>query len=105
MKKVFFSALSFVMFATVAANAQSTPAAPATETAAVTAQTKANDRTAVTADQLPAAIKTTLATDAYKEWTVASAFLVKAEKEYYEIQAVKGDEKITMKFDKEGNAL
>jgi len=111
MKKVLFSALAFVMFASVAANAQGTKApaktaAPATTTAApAPAAAATENKTKITAEELPAAVKTTLATDAYKEYKVATAYLVKAEKEYYEIEAVKGEEKTTLKFDKEGKKM
>ncbi|MFC5269929.1 hypothetical protein [Adhaeribacter terreus] len=106
MKKVFFSALAFVMFASVATNAQGTKAPAKTAAPAQTVAPAATEnKTKITAEELPATVKTTLATDAFKDWKVATAYVVKAEKEYYEIEAVKGEEKTTLKFDKEGNKM
>lgn len=121
MKKVFLSALAIVMFGSFAANAQSKKTAKATKTAAPAATVTpaatpapapeaavvatADNRTKVTAEELPAPVKATLATDAFKAYQVSNAYLVKAETEYYEIEALKGEEKATLKFDKEGKAL
>lgn len=61
-----------------------------------------NTKTAVKVDELPEAVKKTLASDAYKGWTASEAYLVKGEKEYYEIILKKEAEVKTVKLNKDG---
>jgi len=65
-----------------------------------------DNKTQVDPAALPDAVKTTLAGDAYKGWTVSSAWLVKsANTEYYEIQLSKDNQKNTVKLDKDGKTV
>jgi len=65
-----------------------------------------NAETPVKVEELPEAITKTLSTDTYAEWKIDTAFLVKeGENEYYKVNVVKGDEKQTMKFNKDGSVI
>ena len=128
MKKVVVSAFAFVMFSAVAANAQTAtqttpPAATgttqtgagagtqgATQTTppATTAPAAAEEnKTAVTIEELPAGVKTTLASPTLKTWTATEAYLVKGAdgKEYYAINLKKDTETGSVKLDKEGKPV
>jgi hypothetical protein len=59
----------------------------------------------VDVDQLPQAIKNTLAGDDYKGWTIESAYLVKGEKEYYQITLKQDHNSKTVNLDKDGNTM
>ena len=131
MKKVVLSAFAFVMFSAVAANAQTatqtqTPAATGTTqtgagagtqdatqttppaTTAPAAPAAAEEaKTAVTIEELPAGVKTTLASPTLKPWTATEAYLVKGAdgKEYYAINLKKDNETGSVKLDKEGKPV
>jgi len=117
MKKVIFSVFAIALSTAAIAQDQATiaaPAAPITATATPVTATIADaniavsaqdDKKQVEASALPEAIKKVLATDQYKQWTVASAWLVKGEKEHYELQMKKGEETTSLKFDKDGNVV
>lgn len=63
-------------------------------------------RTAVKPEELPEAVKQTLASDDYKGWTPSTLFLVKGGTEYYEVTLTKeGSQANTVKIDKEGKKL
>lgn len=65
-----------------------------------------DNKTQVDPATLPDAVKTTLAGDAYKGWTVSNAWLVKTgNAEYYEIQLSKDNQKNTVKLDKDGKTV
>lgn len=61
-----------------------------------------NAKSPVKIEELPEAVKKTLATDAYKGWTASEAFLVQGKTEYYEIIVKKEAEVKTVKLNKEG---
>ena len=135
MKKVVLSAFAFVMFSAVAANAQTTTQTQTTPAAAGTTQTGAGAgtqtgagaqdatqstttttttapaaeeaKTAVTIEELPAGVKTTLASPTLKPWTATEAYLVKGAdgKEYYAINLKKDKETGSVKLDKEGKPV
>jgi hypothetical protein len=133
MKKVVLSAFAFVMFSAVAANAQTTTQTQTTPAAAGTSQTGAGTqtgagaqdatqstttttttapaaeeaKTAVTIEELPAGVKTTLASPTLKPWTATEAYLVKGAdgKEYYAINLKKDKETGSVKLDKEGKPV
>ncbi len=104
MTKMITSAIALVFAATASVNAQNVASAtPATPTAT---EAKAEDKTPVKAEALPAAIQKALASDAYKGWTLSEAFLVKeGGKEYYELNLKQGDQTSTVKLDKDGNKI
>ena len=134
MKKVVLSAFAFAMFTAVSANAQTAPStqAPAaatgttqtgtqgaaqtgagtqdatqTTTTATTPAAAEENKTAVTMEELPAGVKTTLASATLKPWTATEAFLVKGAdgKEYYAINLKKDNETGSVKLDKEGKPV
>lgn len=77
--------------------------AAATATAGATAQ---EVKTPVKVEELPEAVKTTLKSDAVKEYTAVDASLVKAgTAEYYIINLKKGDDLRFVKLDKDGRPV
>jgi hypothetical protein len=132
MKKVVLSAFAFAMFTAVSANAQTatqtqTPAAAGTTQTGAGTQTQTQtgadaqgatqtttapaaaeeNKTAVTIEELPAGVKTTLASPTLKPWTATEAYLVKGAdgKEYYAINLKKDNETGSVKLDKEGKPV
>jgi len=132
MKKVVLSAFAFAMFTAVSANAQTAPStqtqnpaatgttqtgtqdaaqtgAGTTQSTTTTTTTTATEetKTAVTVEELPAGVKTTLASATLKPWTATEAFLVKGAdgKEYYAINLKKDNETGSVKLDKEGKPV
>lgn len=105
-KVIFF--LAFFTLASFSAMAQSPAAVTETEVIAIDAQ---DSRVEITADQLPEAVRKTLKTDAYKDWTISKAYHVKGagekdmQKEHYEVLLKSNDRETTMKFDKDGNVI
>jgi hypothetical protein len=109
MKKVILSA-SILVLGAIAANAQTaapaTPAAPAAvkETAAP-APVKAEEPS-LKLEELPEAVRKTLATDEFKGMQFVSAKLVKAEAgEFYGISLKQADKTVVIKLDKEGKKV
>lgn len=119
MKKVLFSVFAITLTAGANAFAQdqvtpvTAPAAPVQVSANVVAAAEPQvataipqeNKTEVAAANLPEAIKKVLASDKYKDWTLASAWLVKGPKEHYELQMKKGEETTSLKFDAKGNLV
>lgn len=65
-----------------------------------------NEKTAVKAEELPEAVKKTLAGDAYKGFAVAEAFLVKSgDASHYELTLTKGEEKQVVKLNADGTPV
>ena len=62
------------------------------------------DRVKIKTEELPEGVKTALSADAYKGWTVVSAYKVK-NGEVYEVELKKGDTSQTLKFDKDGKVI
>lgn len=100
MKKLIISAfaLSLISFASVQANSLK-------ETVTVVAVSQ--EKVAVKPEDLPEAVKTTLAGDAFEGWKVTGAFLVTKEdkSQYYEIALKKGEETATVNLDKDGKKV
>lgn len=99
MKKIILSAaiLAFAGLTTVKANEIKAPVA-------ITAQQDSVTKTPVEVKDLPDAVKTTLASDKYKEWIPTAAFLItKADKsEYYQVDVKKQEETASLKIGKDG---
>ncbi len=62
------------------------------------------EKVKINPEELPDAVKKTLATDEYKDWTVSAAYVYK-ESQTYEVEVKKGEETKTFKFDKEGKLV
>jgi opacity protein-like surface antigen len=101
MKKMILSAVAVMAFA-AASYAQEavvkTEAAPAAQ-AQVTAD---ETRTQVDINALPEGVKQALASDQYKDWQLATAWYIKSTAEYYVLEMKKGEEKTTLKLNKDG---
>ncbi|MCE7058465.1 hypothetical protein [Dyadobacter sp. CY343] len=67
----------------------------------------AQEKVAVRPEDLPEAVKSTLASDDYAEWKVSSAYIVKRDNnaQYYEINLKKGEESLTVNLDKYGRKV
>jgi len=102
MKKIILSAafLAFAAMTSVKANAT-------TGQSTIMVQQDSVTKTPVELKDLPDAVKTTLASDTYKEWTATGAFLVvKADKsEYYQVDVKKLEETASLKLTKEGAVI
>lgn len=106
MKKYILSA-AIVALTTVAfaqTNEPTSTESPAQATEAPTAAAQdSSSSTPVKLEALPDAVKTALASDAYKAWTPTEAFLVKENgKEYYQINVTKEEEKGSVKINADG---
>lgn len=89
-------------------NTQNTTGAPSAGQTNTTAATPAGEtKTAVTVAELPAAVKTTLASPTLNVWTAYEAYLVKdaGGKEYYAINLKKDTQTGSVKLDKEGKPV
>ncbi|WP_221390159.1 hypothetical protein [Dyadobacter sp. NIV53] len=100
MKKQIISAIALLLTSFVSVQANDLPQSN-------TIISAAQEKVAVKPEDLPEAIKTTLASDAYAGWQVVSAFLVtKADNtQVYEISLKKGEESSTVNLDKEGKKV
>ncbi len=101
MKKVFLS-VAFLAFAGLAsAKANSS----ITAESIVTIQ-DSTQRKPVKLEELPDAVKATLASDTYKDWAPQTATWVKVkDTEYFEIAVKKGEEAKTLKIDPAGKVI
>jgi hypothetical protein len=97
MKKLIISAvaLTLISFASV-------HAAPVVENNS--ALTITQDKVSVKPDDLPAAVKATINSEAFAGWKVVEAFLVTADDktQYYDLSVKKGNENARVKLDKDG---
>jgi hypothetical protein len=100
MKKVIVSAfvMALVSFGVVQAN---------TGAEQSSISQRLQDKVAVKPEDLPEAVKTTLAGDVYKDWEVTGAFLVTKEDktQYYEIAVKMGEQTATVNLDKDGKKV
>jgi len=108
MKKMILS-VATIAFITGSAFAQNNTATapPADNPQAQAAVTKAEpQKKQVTEAELPEGIKKALTADQYKEWKLASAWqIMEGKTEYYVLEMAKGDEKTTLKLNKDGQAI
>lgn len=88
-------ALTLISFATVQAN-------PSAET--TSALTVNQDKVPVKPEDLPAAVKATINSEAFAGWKVVEAFLVTGDDktQYYDLSVMKGKETARVKLDKNG---
>lgn len=89
--------LAFTGISTVKANGAKT-------SVTIITQQDSTTKTPVKIDALPDAIKATLSSDKYKEWTPVAAFLIKdsSKAEYYQIDIKKAEETASLKIGKDG---
>jgi hypothetical protein len=80
-----------------------TNAMPVAKTSVATVRT-VDEKVKIKKDELPEAVKTTLAGDEYKGWEITNAYLYK-ETTTYEVEVKKGTETKTFKFDKDGKLV
>jgi hypothetical protein len=107
MKSIFFSAALFFAGSTMmfAQDTTSTPSQDTTKTSnnMVLAMSIDQDEKTVSAADLPAAVRTTLASDAYAGWKVETATKVSAkDKVYYKVTITDGTDKKTVKLRENG---
>lgn len=104
--KVLFFIL-FLGLASFSVNAQTTPPVKENDKTEMKKDKQMNDdRVELTRTQLPETIQKNLSADTYKDWTFKKAYRVKtATGEHYEIVVKRGDEKTTLKMDKDGNVV
>lgn len=67
----------------------------------------AQDKVEVKPEDLPEAVKATLAAAPYNEWKVEKAYSVPGENEttYFEVSLSKGEDTATVKLDKDGKVI
>ncbi|MNK05028.1 hypothetical protein D3C87_229030 [compost metagenome] len=102
MKKFIIAAVAVTT--TVFANAQADTTAQETkiEVAAVTNP----DKVQIKLEELPAPVQKALTTEAFQGWTAKTAYIVKAEKPYYEVELVNDKaEANTVKFNEDGTVI
>jgi hypothetical protein len=99
MKKIILSA-AFLAFAGL-----TTVKASEVKSAVVTIQQDSTTKTPVKVDELPDAVKTTLKSDKYKDWTASTAYLVTTsdKKEWYQVDVSnKEGQAASLKIGKDG---
>lgn len=102
MKKFIIAAIAITT--TVFANAQAETAAPKTKTEAANATNP--DRVKIKLEELPAAIRKALTEDAFQGWTAKQAYIVKAEKPYYEVELTNTKSELNVvKFKDDGTVI
>ncbi len=109
MKKVIFSALTFLMLSTVAVFAQDVDQPATTQEQDRPAADAANEmRTEVSLQELPESVTSTLMSEDYEEWTPTSSYIVTDEnstEQHYVVDLQKDDEIKTVTFDNQGNKV
>lgn len=101
MKKVVLSVFSLGM--AVSATAVKANTINANNSIVVTMN---DEKTVIKAEELPEAVKKTLAGDAYKGFAAVEAFLIKTgEVSHYEVTLIKGEEKQVVKLNADGSIM
>jgi hypothetical protein len=96
MKKIVFATLMLTAGMALSTN----------ETFAQEAVATQSQETPVDVKELPEVVKTTLASEMYKDWTATKASLVNdGSREYYKITLTKDSESMEVKLDKEGKPV
>lgn len=102
MKKFILSA-AFLAFAGVAAVQANDIKVPVT----ITVQQDSTTKVPVKLEELPDAVKATLKSDKYKDWTPTGAFLITAadKSSWYQVDVKKGEETSSLKIGKDGAVI
>jgi len=103
MKKIILSAAILAVVGLTTVKANQTIQSPI----AVIAYQDSVTKTPVEIKDLPDAVKATLASDKYKDWTPGAAFLItQADKsEYYQVDVKKQEESASLKIGKDGTVI
>ena len=105
MKKIVFATLLFAVAFSMSAVNSLASVVTKPSSARIVGE---DEKKPIKKEDLPEAVKTTLAGPDYQGWEITAAFSVKKEKDnsgYYEIKLKKGDKVITAKLDKDGNKV
>ncbi len=101
MKKIIIAAIAITT--TVFANAQ---AETGTKAKTETANATNPDRVKIKLEELPAAVRKALTEDAFQGWTAKQAYIVKAEKPYYEVELTNTKSELNVvKFREDGTVI
>lgn len=102
MKKFIIAAIAITT--TVFANAQAETEIK--ETQEVLAVAANPDKVQIKLEELPATVRKSLTEDAFQGWTAKTAYIVKAEKPYYEVELVNTkSESNVVKFNEDGSVI
>lgn len=101
MKKFIIAAVAVT--STLFANAQ---ADTKTQETAQTTVTANPDKVQIKVEELPASVQTALKAEAFQGWTPKTAYIVKADKPYYEVELTNTEAKATVvKFNEDGTVI
>lgn len=106
MKKLFFSMIGLLLLTVVTVFAQETVRQEVKEEPAAIEQSKPmqDEKVEIKSDELPQPVRSVLASEAYKDWTIDKAYHLKTSN-HYEVKLKKGTESKSVKFDKDGNVV
>jgi hypothetical protein len=103
MKKIMFATLLFAVAVSMSAVKSLAGRVSKPSSAKIVGD---DEKKPIKKEDLPEAVKMTLAGPDYQGWEITAAFSVKkADADYYEIKLKKGDKIITAKLDKEGKKV
>ncbi|AEA42178.1 hypothetical protein [Fluviicola taffensis] len=101
MKKFIIAAVAITT--TVFANAQAEAEISQVQTEIAAANP---DRVQIKLEELPAGVQKALTTDAFQGWNAKTAYIIKAEKPYYEVELVNAkSEKNVVNFNEDGTVI
>ncbi|WP_343605558.1 hypothetical protein [Fluviicola sp.] len=102
MKKFMIAAVAVTT--TLFANAQADTKTQETTQTAVAVSNP--DKVQIKVEELPAAVQTALKADAFQGWAPKTAYIVKAEKPYYEVELTNAQAEATVvKFNEDGTVI
>ncbi len=102
MKKFIIAAIAITT--TVFANAQAETETNKARTEVADANNP--DRVKIKLEELPAAVRKVLTEDSFQGWTAKAAYIVKAEKPYYEVELVNTKSELNVvKFNEDGTVI
>lgn len=103
MKKLIIAAIAITTSVFANAQAETTPAQPAKE---IAANNENPDRVKIKLEELPASVRKVLTDSAYQGWTAKQAYIVKAEKPFYEVELANTTGELkTVKFNEDGTVI
>lgn len=105
MKKLILAAIAFT--SVVSANAQAEiKTADTTATAKVVSNKDDQRRVQIKINELPSAVQTAIKSDQFKGWDAKTAYVVKGDMTYYEVEMVNAKtEKNVVKFNENGTVI